>query len=143
MTSKRGEGSVERVAADANVLLSAICGKAALKVFTRASVEVVTTEQALSEVREYLPEMARRYKMMPEVLESQLKLLAVKVYKPREYKDKLAEARRRIGGRDPEDIELLALAVSLRIPVWSNDNDFEDSGVEWYTTAFLLKKLGL
>jgi hypothetical protein len=27
--------------------------------------------------------------------------------------------------------------------VWSNDNDFEDSGVEWYTTAELLKTLGI
>jgi hypothetical protein len=27
------------------------------------------------------------------------------------------------------------------MPVWSNDNDFEDAGVEWYTTAELLKKL--
>jgi len=25
--------------------------------------------------------------------------------------------------------------------VWSNDNDFEDAGVEWYTTAALLAKL--
>jgi hypothetical protein len=27
--------------------------------------------------------------------------------------------------------------------VWSNDNDFEYSGVEWYTTAELLKTLGI
>jgi hypothetical protein len=29
------------------------------------------------------------------------------------------------------------------VPVWSNDNDFEDAGVEWHTTAELLKMLGI
>jgi hypothetical protein len=29
----------------------------------------------------------------------------------------------------------------LNLPVWSNDRDFEDSGIEWYTTAQLLRKL--
>jgi hypothetical protein len=27
------------------------------------------------------------------------------------------------------------------VPIWSNDNDFEDGGIEWYTTAELLAKL--
>jgi len=31
----------------------------------------------------------------------------------------------------------------MDVPVWSNDNDFEDAGVEWCTTAELLSKLGL
>jgi hypothetical protein len=31
----------------------------------------------------------------------------------------------------------------LGVPVWSNDNDFNDVGVEWYTTAQLLKKLAI
>jgi hypothetical protein len=27
------------------------------------------------------------------------------------------------------------------LPVWSNDNDFDDAGVLWYTTAKLLAEL--
>ena len=57
------------------------------------------------------------------------------------YAASLAEARRRIGRRDPDDVELLALAIQLEIPVWSNDNDFENTGVVWYTTASLLAAL--
>jgi len=38
---------------------------------------------------------------------------------------------------------VLALALTLKLPVWSNDNDFEDAGVEWYTTAELLKTLDI
>ena len=57
------------------------------------------------------------------------------------YRSSLAEARGRIGRRDPEDVELLALATQFELPVWSNDNDFEEGGVVWYTTASLLAAL--
>jgi predicted nucleic acid-binding protein len=59
-----------------------------------------------------------------------------------EYEPRITEARRRIGRRDPDDVEILALALHLGLPVWSNDSDFADAGVEWYTTAELLAKLG-
>ena len=42
-----------------------------------------------------------------------------------------------------DDVHILALAIQLKVPVWSNDSDFEGVGVEWYTTAQLLKKLGI
>ncbi len=48
---------------------------------------------------------------------------------------------KRLAGRDEHDIELLALAIKLHIPVWSNDGDFKSSGIEVYTTARLLKIL--
>ena len=43
--------------------------------------------------------------------------------------------------RDPDDVDVLALALQSACPVWTNDNDFEDVGVEWHTTAELLKLL--
>ena len=62
--------------------------------------------------------------------------------KPRGYEFWLmAEARKRIGRRDTDDVELLALAIQAKIPVWSNDNDFENTGVVWYTTAAQLAVL--
>jgi hypothetical protein len=36
---------------------------------------------------------------------------------------------------------VLALALALNLAVWSNDD--EESGVKWYTTAELLKALGI
>ena len=143
MTSKAGRKSVERVAADSNVILSAVIGKAALKVFTLSSLDVVTTENVLEEVREYIPYMAELYDLAPQVLEGQLRLLAIRKYPLKDYKRCLAEAERRIGDRDPDDVNLLALSLATKTPIWSNDNDFKDSGVEWYTTARLLKILGI
>jgi predicted nucleic acid-binding protein len=50
-------------------------------------------------------------------------------------------ARDLIGSRDQDDVQLLALALCRHLTVWSNDSDFEDVGVEWATTAKLLKRL--
>jgi len=59
------------------------------------------------------------------------------------YAPALSQARRLIGRRDPEDIDILALALHFEIPIWSNDRDLEGVGIEQYTTATLLKRLGI
>jgi predicted nucleic acid-binding protein len=141
--SRPGGTSIERVAADANVILSAVTGKAALKVFTQSGVGVVSTASVLEEVREYLPVMAETYGMARELLETQLRLLTIREYPVGDFKRYVPRATRLIGGRDPDDIDLLALALALCIPVWTNDRDFEVTGVECYATAKLLKVLGL
>jgi predicted nucleic acid-binding protein len=143
VTSKPGVKPVAAVAADANVLLSAILGHAALRVFTETDTRVFTTRGVLQEVREYLPVVAEQYDILPQALEAQLRLLAVRECGPGEYGAKLETARRAVGGRDPDDVELLALALTFDVPVWSNDSDFKGIGVAWYTTARLLRHLGL
>jgi len=50
--------------------------------------------------------------------------------------------RARGSGRDPDDVGLLALALHFKSPIWSNDSDFEEGGIVWYTTASLLAALG-
>ena len=143
MTLKHGEKAAGQIAADANVLLSAVTGRAALKVFTQAHLEVVSTTLNIQEVREYIPIMAAKYGIAMELLESQFQLLALKEYSLRDYQGSLAMAREKIGKRDPDDVDLLALALEFEIPIWSNDGDFEGTGIEWYTTAQLLKNLRL
>jgi predicted nucleic acid-binding protein len=46
-----------------------------------------------------------------------------------------------MSGKDQDDVELLALALRMKIPVWTNDRDFRNTGVQTYTTAQLLKLL--
>jgi len=141
VTSRPGEKPVAAIAADANVLLSAVLGHAALKVFAKTDVSVFTTKRVLDELREYLPVLAKQYDILPQLLEAQLRLLAVRECEPAEYASRLETAKRAIGRRDPDDIDLLALALAFGIPAWSNDSDFKDTGVEWYTTARLLRRL--
>jgi predicted nucleic acid-binding protein len=36
-----------------------------------------------------------------------------------------------MGQRDPDDIDVLALVLHLGLPLWSNDNGFEETRIEW------------
>jgi predicted nucleic acid-binding protein len=132
---------LKKLAADANVILSAVAGKAALRVFLKEDIEIVTTQFNIDEVREYLSVIADKYDLAEEILESQLKLLPLKICSQDHYKSFLPKASKIMSGRDMDDIELLALSMKLKDPVWSNDRDFISSGVKVYTTANLLKKL--
>jgi hypothetical protein len=55
------------------------------------------------------------------------------------YASARPRAHKLIGQRDPDDVDVLALVLHLGLPLWSNDNDFEETGIEWYTTAELLR----
>jgi predicted nucleic acid-binding protein len=133
-----------QLVADANVLLSAVIGGRAGLVLRHARVEKVSTPAvAYGEVLEYLPSLARKKKLDLDTLLLACAALPVVVVERGEYDDQLATARQRVAKRDPDDVDVLALALSLNVAVWSNDNDFEDCDVEWHTTAELLKKLGI
>ena len=70
---------VRSVAADSNVLLSAIAGRAARRVFEHPDVEVVTTEHNIAEVMEYVPEFAARYELPESLVLEIIALLPVRV----------------------------------------------------------------
>ena len=59
------------VVADANVLLSAVVGKAALRVFTEFDLVVHVAQFNADEVVEYLPHMAGKYGLHVELVELQ------------------------------------------------------------------------
>lgn len=132
-----------KLAADANVLLSALIGGQAKRVLNHSRIEeIFTTVANIEEVQEYAPQLAVKRGWAIDVVLLAAAALPVTVVPRSEYVGSVAVARRRIGRRDPDDAELLALAIQFRIPVWSNDKDFEEGGVPWYTTASLLAFLG-
>jgi predicted nucleic acid-binding protein len=133
-----------QLVADANVLLSAVIGGQAALALRHDEVEqVFTPAAAYDEVSEYLPSLAKKKRLELDTLLLACAALPVTVVEPSDYEGTLATARHRIGNRDPDDVDVLALALTLKLPVWSNDNDFEDAGVEWHTTAELLRILGI
>jgi len=129
------------VVADANVLLSAVIGKAALRVFEEFVIPVHTTRFNRNEVLEYLPRLAGKYKLAQARVELQLEFLALRVHSEEFYKDALPWATATLGERDPDDAHPLALSRTLDLPLWSNDRDLQIPGVRCYTTAALLKVL--
>ncbi len=58
-----------------------------------------------------------------------------------DYDDQREEADRRIAARDPDDWPTVALALKLGLPVWSQDKDLTDAGVDVLTTGELLDAL--
>ena len=132
----------KRLVVDANPILSAIMGGAALRVFECVRVlEFATAAHTLDEVLRYLPQLSRKAKRPVSTVFLQLALLPLQVYDRSFYSQKLKEATDRIGGRDPNDVDLLALAMALDQTVWSNDKDFESVRVTLFTTAQLLALL--
>jgi len=133
-----------RLVADANVLLSAVLGGRANLVLRHPLVEqILTTQMTLSEVGEYAAQLARKKRLALDIVLMAAAALPLTLVDQAAYSASLPDAKRRIGRRDPDDVEILALALHTGLPLWSNDNDFMDAGVEWYTTAELLRRLGV
>ena len=146
-TSRASVKSSGRVVVDANPILSAVIGGKARTLFLTADVqEFSTTIFTWNEVLTYLPAMSQKPKMRKagvplSDLYATLMALPLVRYEYEFYQEKLNEARRRIARRDPDDAHLLALVLKLKAPVWTNDEDFADSGIEWFTTAEFLKRV--
>ena len=134
---------IDAVLADANVLLSAIVGKASLRILTEFGDVVHAARFNTEEVAEYLPFMAAKYKLPVDLVELQWKLLPIKIHPMEDYEDPFAGALQDLASRDPEDAHALALARSLELPLWSNDRHLTNLGVKVFSTARLLRILEL
>lgn len=109
----------------------------------RPPINVVTTKVTVGEVRWHLAEFARRYHFDIDDMHAGMGDLPVVFYGYDEYASHLGEARRYLARRDPNDVGLAALALKLNIPIWTNDNDFRELPLPIYTTAQLLRALGM
>ncbi len=133
-----------KLAADANVLLAAVIGGRASLVLRHPHVEeVFTTQSNLEEVEEYALRLGEKRKLRSDLLLLTVAALPIRVIEEDEYSHRLSEARRLIGKRDPDDADLLALALHFDIPVWSNDRDFENLPIEVFNTEAVLRRLGM
>ena len=132
-----------RLAVDANVLLSIAMGGAAAKLVTRPDFELFTTRHTFAETLEYLPILAARKGLSLERMESSLHAVPIEVLVEGMYAPQRDEAERRMAQRDPEDVDLLALALHLGVTIWTNDRDFSACGLPVVSTAQLLAQTPL
>jgi predicted nucleic acid-binding protein len=136
------KSGVKVVVADANVLLAAIAGKAARHVFL-SEIEIFTTEHTWKEVERYLPRFIEMYNIPEANAFISLQTAPVEIKSRQFYEISISKANKLIGKRDPNDVDILALALTLECPLWTNDKDFNDLGLALYPTAKLLKMLGM
>ena len=127
---------------DANPILSAAMGGKAGRVFLAGRFDFVTVGPVVAEVEEYLPVLAEKKGLSLAAMRAVLAMLRLAVVPAEEYSFHIEKARELIGGRDPDDVPLLALALALGCPIWTNDRDFEGlPGVRVRTTAELLAEM--
>lgn len=135
--------SIERLAVDANPILSAIIGGNARIVFIKSeSIAFYTTTFNYREVEKYIPILASKKDIPIDDLYLTLSMLPLNVCDYNFYNDKVKQAKELIEKRDKDDIHLLALAIKLGCPIWSNDKDFGGLGIEIYSTLDLIKERG-
>jgi predicted nucleic acid-binding protein len=91
-----------RIAADANVLLSAILGGRARLILESSQIdEILTTESVVAGVREYAVVLAKKRNLPADILLLAMATLPVTVLQLGAYERSLSEARRRIGTARP------------------------------------------
>ena len=95
----------------------------------------------MDEILEYAPVFARRYRLTDEERLASVHALPVTLVEEPAFAAKMSEAERLMALVDPDDAPTLALALTLDLPIWSNDGDFDHTSVTVYPTAVLLKIL--
>jgi predicted nucleic acid-binding protein len=132
--------SLEKLAVDANPILSALIGGSAKEVFIKAESTIFyTTSFNFKEVEKYIPILSLKKEIPLEDLYIILSTLPLFVCNEDFYKNKVKKAKTLIAKRDPYDVHILALSLTLQCPIWSNDKDFENLGIEVYNTLDLIK----
>jgi predicted nucleic acid-binding protein len=123
---------------DANILIRAVLGQRVRRILEShaESVSFFVPETAYLEAEEHLAELVVKRGGDPAKALALLRSLAtfgnlvgIDLYGGYE-----SEARKRIGARDPEDWPILAAALALGCPIWTEDTDFFGCGVAIWTS---------
>jgi len=123
---------------DANILVRAVLGKRVRGLIETHCEEVsfFVPEAAYAEAEEHLPALVVKQGGDPEKAIAFLRALSqlVKLIGSDVYNKFEAEARERLGQRDPNDWPILASAMALGCPIWTEDTDFFGCGVATWTS---------
>lgn len=129
---------------DANILIRFVLGQKvpALLAMYAATVDFLAPDVAFEEARRHLPAILHaRCDDGAGVVAALAALDAVMaIVTPipaSSYEPMRAPAMARIGQRDPHDWQVLACALLLSCPVWTEDRDFFGTGVATWTTALV------
>jgi predicted nucleic acid-binding protein len=125
---------------DANILIRAILGQRVgqlLDHYSQQGVRFYAPETAYAEAEEYLPTLLRKKGKPDTDLAAAVRYLKSKVepVERESYGIFEAEARARLAGRDDDDWPVLAAALALACPIWTEDQDFFGTGAPVWTTG--------
>jgi predicted nucleic acid-binding protein len=126
------------VVLDANILIRAVLGTRVLGLLRKYAgrVEFMAPDVMFQEAREHLPGVleSRRIPTAPAMAALELVDRLVQMVEAETYGPFESIARERIDRRDEEDWPVLAAALALGCPIWTEDTDFFGCGVATWTT---------
>lgn len=123
---------------DANILIRAVLGSRVLSLLRNyaGQVDFMAPDVAFQEAREHLPGIlaARKIPAAPAMEALDLLMGLVQTVEAETYAAFETVARERIEKRDEDDWRVLAAALALGCPIWTEDTDFFGCGVATWTT---------
>jgi predicted nucleic acid-binding protein len=123
---------------DANILIRAALGSRVLSLLRKYAerVEYLAPDTAFQEAAEHLPNILskRGIFQLPALDALDLVSRLVQVIGPETYVASEYVARQRLDRRDADDWPVLASALALDCPIWTEDTDFFGCGVATWTT---------
>jgi predicted nucleic acid-binding protein len=124
---------------DANILVRAVLGTRVREIIETyaGQASFFVPEVAYDEAEEHLPGLVVKRGGDPDKALRFLRSLRglVDLIGSEVYSDFESTARERLGDRDPEDWPILAAALAVGCPIWTEDTDFFGCGVPTWTTS--------
>lgn len=126
------------VVLDANILIRAVLGTRVpflLQTYSNR-VDFCVSVIAFEEAREELPFIVKSRRVPAEKPLPTVDAVAdfVRLIETDSFTRCEEVARRRMARRDPDDWHVLAVALALKAPIWTEDSDFFGCGVATWTT---------
>jgi predicted nucleic acid-binding protein len=123
---------------DANILIRAVLGSKVRELLLKFnnSVEFFTPDVCMEDAQKYLPTIFEK-RQLP--VESALDVLyrikhLIKIVEKSIYLEQENDAKQRVKSRDIHDWPVVATALVLNSPIWSEDQDFFGVGLPIWTT---------
>ncbi|MDP2450515.1 MAG: PIN domain-containing protein [Polaromonas sp.] len=130
--------SNKAIVLDANILIRAVLGRRVreLIIENASTVKFFSPDVAYADARKYLPALLEKRGVMGDAammvldgLEGVVQSIELELYAGMQ-----AQALQRIAIRDADDWPVLACAMTIGCPVWTEDADFFGTGVATWTT---------
>ena|SRR3990167_8320161 len=123
---------------DANILIRAILGNKVRTLITDniERIDFFTPEVCIADAQKYLPILFEKRSIPIEpalILLQDLRSL-LHVVDETIYQREKEEAQLRIKNRDLQDWPIVATALTLNCPIWTEDQDFFGTGISTWTT---------
>jgi len=125
---------------DANILIRAILGRRVrqlLDEYSGRKVRFYAPDIAYADAEKYLPPLLKKRGKPDTDLSASLEYLQqlIEPVGPETYGIFEDEAKQRLRGRDEDDWPILATALTLACPIWTEDTDFFGTGIAVWTTS--------